>query len=78
MKTLAQYQKGMPPEVKAKHDAMTAARARHEEALLRNESLKCAYFGNDCPMRGPDGLMQASNNFEERANYFKLLAESKE
>lgn len=76
-KTLAEYQEGMPPEVKAEHDAMTKAAAETAAKDLEREAMKCHYFGNECPTRGPDGLMQASENFARRARYFRLLAASK-
>jgi len=72
-----ELQREMPHALKKQHDAMTAAEAFKAEKELRNEALKCHYFGNDCPSRGPDRLMQAGNDFQRRANYFKLLGESK-
>ena len=75
--SLKDLQKGMPHGLKKQHDAMTAAEAFKAEENLRNEALKCHHFGNDCPSRGPDRLMQAGNDFQRRADYFKLLGESK-
>lgn len=64
MKTLEEYQKQMPADVLAKHNAMTKEEALKASDDLEKESLKCTYFGIE-------------NNYHERAEYFKLLAESK-
>lgn len=76
-KTLEEWQQQMPPDVKARHDAMTKAEAESAAAELEAEALKAGYFGNDCPVRGADGLAQMSDNFSLRASYFRCLAQSK-
>lgn len=77
MKTLEQYQKDIPPDILKKHNAMSVKEAQAAADDLRLEEMKCEYFGNDCPVRGPDGFLQASQNFGQRADYFELLAKSK-
>ena len=76
-KTLAEWQKGMPSDLKIKHDAMSRDAALHAAKELEDEAMKCDYFGNTCEIRGPDRLAQAATNFSERAEYFRALAASK-
>lgn len=77
MKTLQDYQKLMPLEIIAKHNAMTADEAIEAAEALRDKEIECAYFGNYCSQRGPDGLLQMSNSLGNRADYFELLARTK-
>lgn len=76
-KTLAEWQQGMPADLKAKHDAMSKDAALRAAEDLRNAAMQADYFGNTCPMRGPDRLAQAGNDFYRRADYFEALAASK-
>lgn len=77
MSKLQELQQGMPPALKAKHDAMSRGEALAAAKELSDLSMMTHYFGNTCSTRGPDRLAQTSDNLEERARYFRLLAESK-